>query len=112
MSCVFVEKLENKRREKKRKEEEKKRKEEKKIREKKKERKEEGSWQEVEKMVSKLGLKNQKNFLYAIYKQQYLEFIESGEPQKVFSISFLFFFFFYICNILHCVNDCSMISLI
>lgn len=34
--------------------------------------------------MSKLGLKNSnKTFLYAIYKQQYLEYIDSGEYQKV-----------------------------
>ena len=35
--------------------------------------------------MGKLGLKNNKSFLYAIYKQQYLEHIDSGEYQKAFT---------------------------
>lgn len=43
----------------------------------------EGNWQEVDKMCSKPVLKEHKAFLYAIYKQQFLEHIEHREFQKV-----------------------------
>ncbi|KAI3623991.1 hypothetical protein CBS14141_002419 [Malassezia furfur] len=45
----------------------------------------EGNWSEVDKMCSKPFLKQQKAFLYAIYKQQYLEHIEHREFQKAFT---------------------------
>lgn len=44
-----------------------------------------GDWAEVERLLQKLNIKNNKVFLYAIYKQQYLEMIDSGEQQKAFS---------------------------
>ena len=43
----------------------------------------EGNWPEIDKLCSKPILKNQKAFLYAIYKQQFLEHIEHREFQKV-----------------------------
>ncbi|WFD00385.1 hypothetical protein MYAM1_003134 [Malassezia yamatoensis] len=45
----------------------------------------EGNWSEVDKMCSKPFLKHHKAFLYAIYKQQYLEHIEHREFQKAFT---------------------------
>lgn len=45
----------------------------------------EGNWSEVDKMCSKPLLKDHKAFLYAIYKQQYLEHIEHREFQKAFT---------------------------
>ncbi|KAJ1561602.1 hypothetical protein HK405_003400, partial [Cladochytrium tenue] len=44
-----------------------------------------GDWPEVDKLCTKPIIKNQKAFLYAIYKQQYLEYIELHEIQKAFS---------------------------
>ncbi|KAJ1516546.1 hypothetical protein HMI55_001998 [Coelomomyces lativittatus] len=44
-----------------------------------------GDWQEVDKLISKPLVKNHKAFLYAIYKQQYLEYIEYHEIQKAFT---------------------------
>ncbi|KAL1916932.1 uncharacterized protein VTP21DRAFT_5129 [Calcarisporiella thermophila] len=44
-----------------------------------------GDWVEVEKLCSKSLVKNQKAFLYALYKQQYLEYIENHEFQKAFT---------------------------
>jgi hypothetical protein len=41
-----------------------------------------GEWAEVDKICSKPLFKNQKSFLFAVYKQQYLEFIEHREMQK------------------------------
>ena len=38
-----------------------------------------GDFAEAEKLVPKLGLKNSKSVLYALYKQQYLEWIEGGD---------------------------------
>lgn len=43
----------------------------------------EGNWSEVDKLCSKPLLKNHKAFLYAIFKQQFLEHIEHREFQKV-----------------------------
>ncbi|KAL7747329.1 hypothetical protein RI367_007383 [Sorochytrium milnesiophthora] len=45
----------------------------------------EGDWQEVDKLVMKPFVKTHKSFLYAIYKQQYLEYIEHHEIQKAFT---------------------------
>ncbi|KAJ3086995.1 hypothetical protein HK102_012019 [Quaeritorhiza haematococci] len=45
----------------------------------------EGDWPEVDKLCSKPLVKNQKSFLYAVYKQQYLEYIEHHEIQKAFT---------------------------
>lgn len=42
-----------------------------------------GDWQEVEKLCTKPLVKNHRSFLYSIYKQQYLEYIERREIQKV-----------------------------
>lgn len=42
-----------------------------------------GDWQEVEKLCTKPLVKNHRSFLYSIYKQQYLEYIERREVQKV-----------------------------
>jgi COMPASS component SWD3 len=41
----------------------------------------EGEWAEVDKLCSRPLLKNSKSFLYAVYKQQYLEYIEHHEIQ-------------------------------
>jgi len=48
----------------------------------------EGDWQEVEKLSSKSiskEYKHEKGFLYAVYKQQFLELIERQESQKAFT---------------------------
>ncbi|KAJ3417585.1 hypothetical protein HDV05_000042 [Chytridiales sp. JEL 0842] len=44
-----------------------------------------GDWPEVDKLCSKPIMKNQKAFLYAMYKQQYLEYIDHHEIQKAFN---------------------------
>ncbi|KAF9971333.1 hypothetical protein BGZ73_005738 [Actinomortierella ambigua] len=44
-----------------------------------------GEWADVEKICSKPLFKNQKSFLFAVYKQQYLEYIEHREMQKAFT---------------------------
>ncbi|CAG8596188.1 14840_t:CDS:10 [Funneliformis mosseae] len=41
-----------------------------------------GDWAEVDKLSAKPLIKNHKSFLYAVYKQQYLEYIEHQETQK------------------------------
>jgi hypothetical protein len=45
----------------------------------------EGEWPEVDRLVNLCRplLKNHKSFLYAAYRQQYLEYIEHQEIQKV-----------------------------
>jgi COMPASS component SWD3 len=43
----------------------------------------EGEWQEIDRLSTKSFLRNQKSFLYAVYKQQFLEYIEHHELQKV-----------------------------
>ena len=45
----------------------------------------EGNWAEVEKICAKPFFKGHKAFLYAIYRQQFLEIIEHREYQKVCS---------------------------
>lgn len=45
----------------------------------------EGDWPEIDKLLSKPVVKNHKAFLYAIYKQQFLEHIEHREFQKAFT---------------------------
>lgn len=42
-----------------------------------------GDWSEVEKLSTKPIVKNHRSFLYSLYKQQYLEYIEHREIQKV-----------------------------
>ncbi|EXX66134.1 Rsa4p [Rhizophagus irregularis DAOM 197198w] len=42
-------------------------------------------WAEVDKLSAKPLVKNHKSFLYAVYKQQYLEYIEHQEIQKAFT---------------------------
>ncbi|KAJ3216610.1 hypothetical protein HDU67_009217 [Dinochytrium kinnereticum] len=44
-----------------------------------------GEWPEVDKLCSKPVMKNQKAFLYAMYKQQFLEYIEHHDVQKAFT---------------------------
>ncbi|RIB15535.1 WD40-repeat-containing domain protein [Gigaspora rosea] len=44
-----------------------------------------GDWAEVDKLCAKPLVKNHKSFMYAIYKQQYLEYIEYQETQKAFT---------------------------
>nr|CAG8501963.1 2192_t:CDS:10 [Entrophospora candida] len=44
-----------------------------------------GDWAEVEKLCAKPLVKNHKGILYAVYKQQYLEYIEHQETQKAFT---------------------------
>lgn len=45
----------------------------------------EGSWSDVDKLVGKPFIKHHKALLYAIYRQQFLEFIEHRELQKAFT---------------------------
>lgn len=45
----------------------------------------EGDWVEVEKLAVKHTFKNQQNFLYAVYKQAYLELLEKQEYQRAFT---------------------------
>ena len=42
-----------------------------------------GDWPEVEKLCCKPFIRNQRAFLYAIYRQQFLELIEHREIQEV-----------------------------
>ena len=42
-----------------------------------------GDWSEVDRICTKPLVKNHKAFLYAIYKQQFLEHVEHRELQKV-----------------------------
>ncbi|KAI8063567.1 WD40-repeat-containing domain protein [Gongronella butleri] len=44
-----------------------------------------GDWQEAEKLCTKGLLKNHRTFLYSVYKQQYLEYIDRREIQKAFA---------------------------
>lgn len=44
-----------------------------------------GDWAEVDKLLSKPLFRAQKPFIYAVYKQQFLELIERQEFQKAFS---------------------------
>eukprot|EP00842_Homolaphlyctis_polyrhiza_P005929 jgi/Hompol1/6337/HPOL_001505-RA len=41
-----------------------------------------GDWPEVDKLCLRPLVRNQKSFVYAAYKQQYLEYIEQNETQK------------------------------
>lgn len=43
----------------------------------------EGDWAEVEKFCNKSSIRSMKNFLYCVYKQQYLELVDRQEYQKV-----------------------------
>ncbi|KAL3683464.1 hypothetical protein R1sor_001486 [Riccia sorocarpa] len=45
-----------------------------------------GEWSELEKLVQKTPLKDNQQFLYNFYKQQYLELIEQMEYQKAFTL--------------------------
>jgi len=45
----------------------------------------EGEWAEVEKFCSKSSIRSMKNFLYCVYKQQYLELVDRQEYQKAFT---------------------------
>ena len=45
----------------------------------------EGDWPEVDRLCERPLMKNHKSFLYAVYKQQYLEYIEHQEIQKAFT---------------------------
>eukprot|EP01132_Coremiostelium_polycephalum_P009326 gene9326-11436_t len=45
----------------------------------------EGDWNEVEKLCTKNTFKNHQSFLYAVYKQAYLELLEKQEYQKAFN---------------------------
>ncbi|KAG5455860.1 MAG: hypothetical protein BJ554DRAFT_4568, partial [Olpidium bornovanus] len=45
-----------------------------------------GDWTEVDKLSAKPLAKNHKSFLYAVYKQQFLEYIEHREVQKAFTL--------------------------
>ena len=45
----------------------------------------EGDWAEVEKFCNKSTIKSMKNFLYCVYKQQYLELVDRQEYQKAFT---------------------------
>ncbi|ORE10923.1 WD40 repeat-like protein [Rhizopus microsporus var. microsporus] len=44
-----------------------------------------GDWPEVEKLCTKQLVKNHRSFLYSVYKQQYLEYLEKREIQKAFT---------------------------
>ncbi|KAI9246205.1 WD40-repeat-containing domain protein [Sporodiniella umbellata] len=44
-----------------------------------------GDWNEVEKLCTKPLVKNHRSFLYSVYRQQYLEYIEKREIQKAFT---------------------------
>ncbi|CAO3622495.1 unnamed protein product [Cunninghamella blakesleeana] len=44
-----------------------------------------GKWQEAEKLCIKPIVKNHRSFLYSVYRQQYLEYIDRREIQKAFS---------------------------
>mmetsp|Transcript_71411 Transcript_71411/g.115808 ORF Transcript_71411/g.115808 Transcript_71411/m.115808 type:complete len:665 (+) Transcript_71411:399-2393(+) len=44
-----------------------------------------GDWVEVEKFCNKSSIKSMKNFLYCVYKQQYLELVDRQEYQKAFT---------------------------
>ena len=44
-----------------------------------------GDWAEVDKLCIRPLIRNNKSFLYAAYKQQYLEYIEHHEIQKAFT---------------------------
>jgi hypothetical protein len=44
-----------------------------------------GDWPEVEKLCTKPLVKNHRSFLYSVYKQQYLEYLEKREIQKAFT---------------------------
>eukprot|EP01087_Luapelamoeba_hula_P022214 TRINITY_DN7906_c0_g1_i1.p1 TRINITY_DN7906_c0_g1~~TRINITY_DN7906_c0_g1_i1.p1 ORF type:complete len:601 (+),score=60.46 TRINITY_DN7906_c0_g1_i1:221-1804(+) len=46
----------------------------------------EGDWAEVDKLANKHTFSSSKSFLYALYKQQYLELIEKQEYQKAFTL--------------------------
>ncbi|KAI8804757.1 WD40-repeat-containing domain protein [Cladochytrium replicatum] len=45
----------------------------------------EGDWAEVDKLCAKPIVKHHKSFLYSVYKQQFLEYIEHHETQKAFA---------------------------
>ncbi|KAI8912581.1 WD40-repeat-containing domain protein [Gorgonomyces haynaldii] len=45
----------------------------------------EGEWAEVDRLCERPMMKNHKSFLYAVYKQQYLEYIDHQEMQKAFT---------------------------
>lgn len=44
-----------------------------------------GDWPEVERLIQKLNIRNNKAFLYSVYKQQFLEMVDAGELQKAFA---------------------------
>ncbi|OAJ37621.1 hypothetical protein, variant 1 [Batrachochytrium dendrobatidis JEL423] len=44
-----------------------------------------GDWPEIDKLCSRPLIRNNKSFVYAAYKQQYLEYIEHHEIQKAFT---------------------------
>ncbi|ORZ20359.1 WD40-repeat-containing domain protein [Absidia repens] len=44
-----------------------------------------GDWQEAEKLCTKPLVKHHRSFLYSVYKQQYLEYIDRREIQKAFT---------------------------
>ena len=62
-----------------------------------------GDWVEVEKLYIKYSFKNHKSFLYAIYKQGYLELLEKQEYQKVFQ--FKVCYLIYISRRLHILQS-------
>ena len=45
----------------------------------------EGAWSDLEKIQLKPLVKNHNIFLYEVYKQQYLEYIENHDIQKVYN---------------------------
>ena len=45
----------------------------------------EGDWVEVDKLCGKMNFQQQKSFLYAVYREQFIELIEAQEYQKAFT---------------------------
>jgi COMPASS component SWD3 len=64
----------------------------------------EGDWAEVDRLCARPFMRNHKSFLYAAYEQQYLEYIEHHEIQKVCVFLYLFLFYSTIHVLLHQTN--------
>eukprot|EP01086_Lenisia_limosa_P005065 TRINITY_DN2117_c0_g1_i1.p1 TRINITY_DN2117_c0_g1~~TRINITY_DN2117_c0_g1_i1.p1 ORF type:complete len:598 (-),score=89.12 TRINITY_DN2117_c0_g1_i1:167-1960(-) len=45
----------------------------------------EGEWLEVDSICQKKGMRDHKGLLYAVYRQQFMELVHTGEVQKAFS---------------------------
>ena len=44
-----------------------------------------GDWVEVDKLCGKMTFQQQKSFLYAAYREQFIELIDAQEYQKAFT---------------------------